>query len=269
MITRKFKIDGMLCTNCEKIIERRIKAVAGVESARISYAAASGEVTFEDAKTNIGVIFKHVEEDGYMCFLVEEPKILEKPNAMENNKPAPARIMCEACNRDFATQMALDSHNAAKHKHAGASNNGAGSKNQAANTRDFVYISKKAVITSIIISILIAGFLFFQFARSSNAANENAAVNGASIFGNDVQQISLGFNRGYYPNTIKVKANQPVEITLDSSVNGCYRSLLIRDLGVSGTSRSPSDKIKFTPTKKGTFTYSCGMGMARGTIIVE
>ena len=73
----------------------------------------------------------------------------------------------------------------------------------------------------------------------------------------------------YNPNTIKVKAGVPVEITLDSSVRGCYRSFSIPKLGVSKRSSNPSDTIKFTPNQKGTFRYQCSMGMGTGTIIVE
>ena len=85
----------------------------------------------------------------------------------------------------------------------------------------------------------------------------------------DVQKITLSFNGGYSPNTIRVREGIPVEITLDNSVKGCFRSLVIRDLGVSESSASPSDTIRFTPTKTGSFKFSCSMGMATGTIVVE
>ncbi|OIO81442.1 hypothetical protein AUJ84_01085 [Candidatus Pacearchaeota archaeon CG1_02_32_132] len=76
-------------------------------------------------------------------------------------------------------------------------------------------------------------------------------------------------NYNYYPSEIKVKANQPVEITLDDKVVGCLRAFTIRDLGVSKYARTPDEKIIFTPNKKGTFTFSCSMGMGYGKIIVE
>ena len=76
-------------------------------------------------------------------------------------------------------------------------------------------------------------------------------------------------NLNYYPNEIKVKAGQPVSISLDSSVTGCLRSFNIRDLGVSKNAKTPSDTIDFTPIKKGTFKFACSMGMGYGSIIVE
>src|SRR3989339_690282 len=84
-----------------------------------------------------------------------------------------------------------------------------------------------------------------------------------------IQKITLSMKGNYYPNTINVKSGIPVEITLDSSVRGCYRSFSIPKLDVSKYSSSPTDTIKFTPNEKGTFRFQCSMGMGTGTIIVE
>ena len=73
----------------------------------------------------------------------------------------------------------------------------------------------------------------------------------------------------YYPSEIKVKANQPVSISLDESVTGCLRSFTIKEIGISKYVKTPAETIEFTPTKKGTFKFACSMGMGYGTIIVE
>ena len=86
----------------------------------------------------------------------------------------------------------------------------------------------------------------------------------------EIQEITLSMKNGnYYPNTIKVKVNQPVRIYLDNSVGGCYRSFTIRSLGVNKYLQSPKDYVEFTPTEKGTFGFACSMNMGRGTLIVE
>ena len=119
----------------------------------------------------------------------------------------------------------------------------------------------------IIVILLVIGGAFFVFGNSSDGISNSQVQN---IQNGEAQQITLGMkNYNYYPNTIRVKANQPVEITLDSTVVGCYRSFTIRSLGVKKYSASPSEKITFTPTEKGTFGFSCSMGMGTGTIIVE
>lgn len=156
---------------------------------------------------------------------------------------------CETCDKDFETEEALAMHNSAKH-HTNTSTNVVGKK------------SSKKWLSFIVLIILIAGvFAYFEFRPGANTTG--------NVVSDDIQKITLSFRGNYAPNTIEVKEGIPVEITLDSSVGGCYRSFAIPDLGVSKTSTSPSDKITFTPTKAGTFRFRCGMGMGTGTIIVN
>ncbi len=88
---------------------------------------------------------------------------------------------------------------------------------------------------------------------------------------NGVQEVAITMNRGQYqPDPIRVKVGVPVRFTVDlNSVNGCYRSIIIPDLGVSGRASASNNIIEFTPTKVGTFRMTCSMGMAEGTIVVE
>ena len=162
------------------------------------------------------------------------------------------RARCEVCNRDFPSQDALIMHNSAKHPV------------QEQNKKSY----KKPIFIVIIISVLLIGgfFLFNNKSINGNIINDNKDNSQNT---ENVQKITLGFNRNYYPNTISVKQGIPVEITLDSSVRGCYRSFNIKSLGVSKSSSSPSDTITFTPSKKGSFEFACGMRMGKGTIIVE
>lgn len=118
------------------------------------------------------------------------------------------------------------------------------------------------LLALVAIVVVIAGYFVF--------ANLGSSSNSSTASGGDIQKITLSFrNYNYYPNIITVNANQPVEITLDSSVGGCYRSFTIPALGISQYSKAPTNKITFTPAKKGTFTFACSMGMGTGTIIVQ
>jgi len=119
--------------------------------------------------------------------------------------------------------------------------------------------NKKIFIGIFVIVFLILGyFLFFGKSTTGNAIGSDS-----------IQKITLSMKGNYSPNTINVKSGVPVEITLDSSVSGCYRSFNIPELGISKYSSSPSDTITFTPNQKGTFRFQCSMGMGTGTIIVE
>lgn len=127
---------------------------------------------------------------------------------------------------------------------------------------------KKSVFYLIGILVLagFSGILFLQGSRG----NTNSNVFTASVDSDGVQKVSLGFkDYNYYPNTIKVKKDFPVEITLDETITGCYRSFVLRDFNVGALSGSPSEKITFTPDKTGVFRFSCSMGMGTGTLIVE
>ena len=155
------------------------------------------------------------------------------------------RTRCEICNRDFPNQDALTMHNSAKHLIQ--------EKPKSSNNKIFIGIFIIAVL-------VISGFLLL----SGKSTTGNVINNEGNI-----QKITLSMKGNYYPNTINVKQGVPVEITLDSSVRGCYRSFNIRELGVSKYSSGPSDTIKFTPNKKGSFEFACGMRMGTGTIIVD
>jgi len=159
------------------------------------------------------------------------------------------KARCEMCDRNFPSQDALAMHNSAKHPI-----NSEPKKSH-----------KKTIFAVIIISILLIGgfFLFNNKLINGNVINDNPDSS-------DIQKITLSFkNYNYYPNTITVKEGIPVEIKLDNSVGGCYRAFSIKSLGVSKYSSNPSDTIKFTPNKKGSFEFACSMRMGYGTIIVE
>ena len=127
----------------------------------------------------------------------------------------------------------------------------------------------------VIIGIIIVAVGAFVFVNSNNG---QGSINGSAVVENkdpsviqgELQKVTLGIkNYNYYPNTIDVEAGKPVEITLDKSVGGCYRSFVIPDLGVNELSSNPNEKIIFTPTKAGSYTFRCGMGMGYGNLIVK
>ncbi len=122
------------------------------------------------------------------------------------------------------------------------------------------------ILVGIVILLAIGGFFAF-----SGSGKEDVSVSGDSVNNLEgVQKVVLSTkNLNYYPSEIKVKAGEPVSITLDKSVQGCLRSFTIKELGVSEYSSNPSKTIDFTPNKKGTFTFACSMGMGYGKIIVE
>ncbi len=85
-----------------------------------------------------------------------------------------------------------------------------------------------------------------------------------------VQVINSTLSPGKYPN-IKVQAGIPVKWVIDApkgSINGCNNRMIIRDFGIEHTFQTGENIIEFTPEKTGKVSYSCWMGMIRGTIAI-
>lgn len=75
---------------------------------------------------------------------------------------------------------------------------------------------------------------------------------------------------GYYPNYIRVRKGQQVNLTLRSKgAYSCALAFRIPSLGIS-KNLAPNDiqQIAFTPTEIGQIPFSCSMGMYRGIIEV-
>ncbi|MDO8467390.1 MAG: cupredoxin domain-containing protein [Nanoarchaeota archaeon] len=118
------------------------------------------------------------------------------------------------------------------------------------------------MITTILLLVIGSGWFVFNNSKSTN--------NGNSVNNGEYQKVVIGMkNYNYYPNDVKVKAGTTVRLYLDNSVRGCYRSLVINEFGIRKNLQSASDYVEFTPTQKGTYPFSCSMGMGTGRIIVE
>ena len=123
------------------------------------------------------------------------------------------------------------------------------------------------IIFAIVLMVFVIGG--FVFANSQGATTNSIAQNPGALQGQTQKVVISQKDYNYYPREIRVKSNQPVEITLDGSLKGCLRSLSIKEFGVNEYARTPEDKITFVPDRKGTFTFSCSMGMGYGKLIVE
>jgi P-type Cu+ transporter len=121
---------------------------------------------------------------------------------------------------------------------------------------------------AIFILIIVAGYFFVIDGNSASAKGNSVAVN--NVGNGDAQIITLGMKGGnYYPNTVSVKSGQPVRVSADDSVYGCFRDLTIRDLGVRKYLANVNDYVEFVPQNPGTYTFACSMGMGFGKLIVE
>lgn len=75
------------------------------------------------------------------------------------------------------------------------------------------------------------------------------------------------------PTKFTVKAGSPVRFDIEAKEDGqgCMGSIMIPGLNnnAQGFEKGKTTTLSFTPTKPGTYTITCAMGVPRGTIIVE
>jgi copper ion binding protein len=97
------------------------------------------------------------------------------------------------------------------------------------------------------------------------------AVQSASSLSSEVQTIQLSVQgANYYPNPIRVKVGVPVRLVADvNNMPGCSKSIVIPEFQIRKYVSVQDNIIEFTPTKSGTFQFSCSMNMYGGQIIVE
>ncbi len=112
----------------------------------------------------------------------------------------------------------------------------------------------------------------FSFNRITQIFNNNESTNQPTIQPGETQNITVNItNSGYSPKSFTVKAGSPVVLTLTTNgVYSCASAFVFREFGINTTLKSTdTQSFKFTPNKKGTYNFSCSMGMYTGTMRVE
>jgi sulfite exporter TauE/SafE/plastocyanin domain-containing protein/copper chaperone CopZ len=84
------------------------------------------------------------------------------------------------------------------------------------------------------------------------------------------QIVNSTLSGGRYP-VITVRRGIPVKWTINAppgSINGCNNRVIIREYRIEHRFSPGENLIEFTPERAGKFTYTCWMGMIRGSITV-
>lgn len=76
---------------------------------------------------------------------------------------------------------------------------------------------------------------------------------------------------GYQPNSFKLKKGVPARVTFVRRTEaGCGQEIALPAYGIRrALPLNQPVTVSFTPAKTGSFSFTCGMGMLRGTIFVE
>jgi plastocyanin domain-containing protein len=85
------------------------------------------------------------------------------------------------------------------------------------------------------------------------------------------QTVRITVKGGYEPDRIVVEKGRPVRLEFyRDETSSCSDTVVFGDFGISKP--LPAYKmtaVEFTPEKAGEFTFTCGMNMLRGKLIVE
>lgn len=110
---------------------------------------------------------------------------------------------------------------------------------------------------------LIAFLLWYFFGERERTEAQMTATG--------VQEVNVTVKGGYSPDTIVVKKGQPVRLNFyRDETSGCSEQVVIGDFGIARDLPAfKTTPIEFTPDKSGEYTFTCGMNMLRGKLVVQ
>jgi plastocyanin domain-containing protein len=119
------------------------------------------------------------------------------------------------------------------------------------------------------ITVVIAGLagiafvLWYFFGERESVA--------ASLGQSGVQEIKITVRGGYSPDVIVVREGLPVRLNFyRDETASCSEDIVFADFHIARHLPAfTTTPIEFTPDKAGEFTFTCGMNMMRGKLIVQ
>lgn len=107
-------------------------------------------------------------------------------------------------------------------------------------------------------------FLWWFFFGPRQGAAAQAGAGG-------IQELEITVQGGYSPSRIVLKRGVPVRLKFRRlETASCSERVIFPDFNIA--KKLPTNElttVEFTPDKSGAFTFSCGMGMYQGTVVVE
>ena len=118
------------------------------------------------------------------------------------------------------------------------------------------------VVTAAGLAAIVWVLWYFLWSRGPAAAA--ATVDG-------VQEVRVTVKGGYTPDTIVVRAGQPVRLQFyrDETAD-CSERVVFEDFGIDTPLPAfHTTAVEFTPEEPGEFRFRCGMNMLKGLLVVE
>lgn len=112
---------------------------------------------------------------------------------------------------------------------------------------------------------LLVGFVaWFFFMGEGERGEARADASG-------VQRIRVVVKGGYSPDVVVVKKGSPVVLDFyRDEASSCTEQVVFPDFGISRSLPAfETTAVRLTPEREGEFTFTCGMSMVRGKLVVE
>lgn len=121
-----------------------------------------------------------------------------------------------------------------------------------------------AEIVVVVGGVALVGFILWYF------FGERQSV-AATVGESGVQEINITVKGGYSPDLIVVKEKLPVRLEFyRDETASCSEDVVFGDFGIARHLPAfETTRIEFTPDKPGEYTFTCGMNMIRGKLVVE
>ena len=121
--------------------------------------------------------------------------------------------------------------------------------------------SELLVVAGAVVLIVVILWYFFGPKTSTSA----------ELTSSGVQEIKVTVKGGYSPDVIAVKQGVPVRLNFyRDETASCSEQMVFGDFGIARDLPAfQTTPIEFTPQEAGEFTFTCGMNMMRGKLIVE
>ena len=109
---------------------------------------------------------------------------------------------------------------------------------------------------------LVAAVLWYFFGPKEATA--------AMVAESGVQEVQVTVKGGYSPDVIAVRRGVPVRLDFyRDGTASCSEEVVLGDFGIARQLPAfQTTPVEFTPEKAGGFTFTCGMNMTRGKLVV-
>ncbi|BDT59121.1 copper-binding protein [Massilia varians] len=121
-----------------------------------------------------------------------------------------------------------------------------------------------AEITVVVSELLLIAFVLWYFFGERKAVAASTTESG-------VQEIKVTVKGGYSPDVIVVRQGKPVRLEFyRDETASCSEQVIFGDFGIAKNLPAfKSTAVELNPDKSGEFTFTCGMNMMRGKLIVN